>query len=276
MKESDTDTRLDLPRFETVQLRFEGGALHVTLDRPEVKNAVNLEMVSELTSVFDSVRESRRVRVVVLRGAGGCFSAGGDVGEMRAASEQAAGDADPLIAANRSFGALLGFIDRAPQAVVSVVEGTALGGGLGLVCVSDLALTVEDCRFGMPESRLGLVPAQIAPFVVRRIGLTQTRRLAVTGAAIKGREAERLGLVHQAVADGTSLEASLVAAMAKIHRCGPEAIAATKELLHAVGSMPQETLLDAAARVFTTTARGPEALEGMAAFEGKRLPSWAG
>ncbi len=265
-------------------LRLEGARLFITLDRPQAKNAMNLETVSELRAVFAAARDLRRVRCIVVRGAGGVFSAGGDLRAMEANRRDAGGEdslaaanrGDSLAAANRGFGTLLTEVDRAPQAVVCVVEGAALGGGLGLVAVSDVALALDACRFGMPETRLGLLPAQIAPFVVRRVGLTRARRLAVTGATIDGRAACEIGLVHESHADVEALEAAAEKVIGQIERCAPEAVAATKELLHAVGAAEHEALLDRAAREFARLARSAEAREGLAAFMEKRPPSWAG
>ncbi len=265
-----------LPRCTTLALRLEGARLFVTLDRPQVKNAMTSETVAELRAVFAAARDLRRIRCIVVRGTGGVFSAGGDLRAMEAASRDAGGGDDPLAAANRSFGTLLTEIDRAPQAVVCVVEGAAFGGGLGLVAVSDVALALDACRFGMPETRLGLLPAQIAPFVVRRVGLTRARRLAVTGATIDGRSAREIGLVHESHADVADLEAAAEKVIGEIERCAPEAVAATKELLHAVGAAEHEALLDRAAREFARLARSAEAREGLAAFMEKRAPSWAG
>ena len=151
-----------------------------------------------------------------------------------------------------------------------------MGGGLGLVAVSDVALATDDCRFGMPETRLGLLPAQIAPFVVRRVGLTRARRLALTGSSIDGRAAREIGLVHESYAGAEALEAAAEKIIGQIERCAPEALAATKKLLHAVSGTDHEVLLDRAAHEFARLARSEEAREGLAAFMEKRAPSWAG
>ena len=264
------------PECTTLALRRDGCRLHVTLDRPRARNAMSTEMVSELTAVFDHVERSPEIRCVVLRGAGGSFSAGGDIRDLQAAGRSPAGDNDPLAAANRVFGTLLSRIDRAPQAVVCAVEGAAMGGGLGLVCVCDVALALDSSRFGMPEARLGLFPAQIAPFVRRRIGLTRSRRLVVTGATVDGRAAREIGLIHESYSDVEDLDAALAKVLRQIERCGPEAVAASKWALHAAGELEQEELLDRAAGEFARVARGEEAREGLAAFIAKRPPKWAG
>lgn len=251
----------------------------MTLNRPQVRNAMTLEMVDELSSVFavlasDEGREE--VRCVVLRGAGGHFSAGGDIKDMSAVHEPGEEARQRLLKGNRAFGTLLSQVNQAAQAVVVVAEGSVMGGGLGLVCVSDVALALTDARFATPETTLGLIPAQIAPFVVQRVGLTEARRLNLTAARFNGAEARRLGLVHYVLDDPQALEEKLVQVLGQIRRCGPRALAATKGLLHRALVLDEDALLDEAARVFVDAARSDEAREGMSAFLDKRSPRWSG
>src|ERR1700757_4212443 len=174
---------------------------------------MNRAMVEEINAVFDAVREAREVRAVVMRGAGGFFCAGGDLKESLASGLKPPqpGEPDPVVAFSRAFGAMLRKVNQAPQVVVAVLEGAALAGGFGLACVSDVALAPADTRFGVPETTRGLPPAQIAPFIVERIGLTQARKLCLTGAQFKGAEALRLGFVHEVFADTAALDAGLAA-----------------------------------------------------------------
>ena len=165
-------------------------------------------------------------------------------------------------------------LDSAPQAVIAVLEGAVMGGGFGLACVADVAIAVEGVSFKLPETSLGLPPAQIAPFIVRRIGLTQARRLAVTGGKIFAGEALALGLVHDIADDDAQLQDKLGDYLRQIERCAPGAIAATKKIVLAVGETPMATLLDAAADDFAACARGAEGVEGMMAFIQKRKPTW--
>jgi isohexenylglutaconyl-CoA hydratase len=269
---------LELPETKALQLSFEEapGVLHVTLARPEVKNAMSREMMQELEAVFDAVHPRRDVRAIVLRGQGGNFCAGGDIKDMaaaRGATADAAGD--PIAAYNRRFGSVISKIDHAPQAVVAVLEGAVLGGGFGLACVADVAIATSDAEFGLPETGLGVPPAQIAPFLVRRIGVSQAIRLAVTGARFAGSTALALGVCHIVVQDSVALERELAGALAQIRRCAPGAIAATKHIMLKVGAVPLDTLLDEAAALFAEAARGPEGMDGMMAFLAKKKPSWA-
>ncbi|WP_336366221.1 enoyl-CoA hydratase/isomerase family protein [Marinobacter sp. C2H3] len=270
-----------LPHCDTLVLSADGPVLSVTLNRPDVRNAMSLQMVAELSAVFTRVAQDRRFRAVVLRGAGGHFCAGGDIRDMASArgaggnSDTTSGEDDPFYRLNRAFGRMIQQVNESPCVVIAVLEGAVMGGGFGLACVSDLAIAGASARFAMPETTLGVIPAQIAPFVVERIGLTQARRLALLGLRIDGAEALALGLVHQvADTDGTLTEA-LNQAVERIRQCAPEATAQTKALLHRVGKEPMDALLDDAAARFADAIRGPEGTEGTAAFMQKRPPAWA-
>ncbi|WP_148863508.1 enoyl-CoA hydratase/isomerase family protein [Marinobacter fonticola] len=265
-----------LPDCRTLALLENGSVLHITLNRPDSRNAMSLEMVRELTAVFDRLAADRNVRAVVLRGSGGHFCAGGDIRDMAAArSQKTTNGEDPFRDLNRAFGRLIQQVNEAPQIVIALLEGAVMGGGLGLACVSDVAIAGQNARFAMPETRLGIIPAQIAPFVVERIGLTQTRRLALLGLKVDGREAQRLGIVHQVVADGNALDVALEDALDSLIRCAPQATASTKALLHKVGKVAMTTLLDEAAQQFADAVRGEEGTEGTLAFMQKRPPAWA-
>jgi len=269
-----------LPTTETLLLAPRDGVLHVTFNRPERRNALNVRMVEELIAVFAAISGDATLRAVVLRGAGGSFCAGADVKDMTdaRAADPAQVPADPKAAAarsNRRFGDLMTAVNHATAPVIAVVEGAVMGGGFGLVCSSDVALALRDARFGLPETGLGLIPAQIAPFVVQRVGLTHARRLMVTGARFDGAEAARLGLVHELCDDVAALEAALARVLDQIRRCAPRANAATKRLLlHSLGrELP--AVLDEAAQVFAEASVSDEAREGTLAFVQKRLPEWA-
>lgn len=270
---------MDLPNTENLLQDLDScGVLHVSFNRPEVRNAMNCAMLEELSGLFDTLREDRSVRAVVLRGAGGHFCAGGDMKEMMSGGLQTPtpAETDPVVVFSRTFGTMLRKVRAAPQVVIAVCEGAVLGGGFGLVCVSDIAIAQADARFGLPETSRGLPPAQIAPFVVERIGLTLARKLCLTSARFDGVEARRLGLVHQVFDDNTDLDTQLDNLIRQVLNCAPEANAMTKAILQAVGGMELDTALDMAAHKFAEAVRGREALEGIQAFLQKRPPRWVG
>ncbi|MEA1081285.1 enoyl-CoA hydratase/isomerase family protein [Marinobacter qingdaonensis] len=266
-----------LPHCETLLLEKQGPALLVTINRPDVRNAMSLQMVAELSTVFAQIEADPIIRAVVLRGAGGHFCAGGDIKDMAGARTQPAadGEADPFYRLNRAFGQMIQQVNESSKVVIAVIEGAVMGGGFGLACVSDVALAGPTAKFGMPETSLGIIPAQIAPFVVERIGLTQARRLALLGLKIGAAEAERLGIVHQTADSDGQLEELLAQALERVRHCAPGATAETKALLHRVGKEPMSGLLDSAAEKFAQAVRGTEGNEGTMAFMQKRPPKWA-
>ena len=264
-----------------VQSERTGATLHIRLNRPDARNAMSLQMVAELRQVLRDAEATSgtrdAVRVVVLRGAGGHFCAGADLKDMAGARMRAlqapVEGVDPIAGVNAAFGELCVAYARTPLAVVAVLEGTVMGGGFGLACVADVAIASETAQFRLPETSLGVVPAQIAPFLVERLGYSQAKRLAVTGGRLDAAAALRLGLVH-AVVDTADLQTELDKVLADILACAPGALAATKALMTQARLREPQDLIQQAAAIFSRAAQGPEGLEGIAAFMQKRKPSW--
>jgi isohexenylglutaconyl-CoA hydratase len=264
-------------RYETLLLRRERSRLHVTLNRPQVKNALNPTLMGELRTVFENLRERRDIKVVILRGAGGTFCAGADLKNMEQSFNEPprAGEKDPVALNNRAGGRIFEMVNTTPQVVVAAVEGYAIAGGFGLVCVSDIAICTEDASFAMSETAIGIVPAQIAPFVAARIGVPNTRHLALTAARFRGPEALRLGLAQYMVKDSAALDDKLEEVLKQVDRCAPLANALTKAVILKLGTEPLASVLDFAADKFAEARRSPEAAEGLRAFAEKRPPKWA-
>ena len=262
---------------ESIRADVDGrGVLRITLDRPEVRNAMSAEMVDALLQALQRANDDPAVRVIVLRGAGGHFCAGGDIKDMaQARLAPAAASEDPVRTLNARFGRLALAFAAASPPVVAVLEGAVMGGGFGLACTADVVLAATDADFRLPETSLGVVPAQIAPFLVERLGLATARRLALTGARLDGPAAHGVGLVD-VVAPTPELDAVLERTLGRILACAPGATRATKALFHRLrsGSSVDAEVIDHAASVFAEAARGAEAAEGMQAFLGKRKPSW--
>ncbi|MFY8043551.1 MAG: enoyl-CoA hydratase/isomerase family protein, partial [Rhodoferax sp.] len=252
-----------------VSLRVEqtGGVLHITLNRPESRNAMSLQMVAELQQVLRTAEAAagtpNAARAVVLRGEGGHFCAGADLKDMAGARmramQRAAGEPDPIAEVNAEFGRLCAAYANTPLAVVAVLEGTVMGGGFGLACVADVALASDTASFRLPETSLGVVPAQIAPFLVERLGYSQAKRLAVTGGRLDASAALGLGLVHE-VTTPDGLQVTLDKALADILACAPGALAATKALMQRARFAPAQDLVQDAAAIFAQSAQGPEGL----------------
>jgi len=265
-----------LPLCKTLLLHREGARLYVTLNDPATKNALSPAMREELSAVLDAAERDDSLRALILRGANGVFCSGGNIGGFREsiAAAPPPGERDPIAASNRVFGDMMLRLNALPKVVIAVVEGPAFGGGFGLACAADIAIAKSDAKFALSETTLGLVPAQIAPFVVKRVGLSQARRLALSGARIGADEAYRIGLVHALCADDAALEKTLAEVLDGVGRCAINANAATKEVLLATQEKPLAEVLDRAADLFAQQMRGPEGREGVAAFLEKRPAAW--
>lgn len=262
---------------DSIQLERQGGILTLWLNRPESRNAMSLNMVNAIQQIFAHIAEDTSIRAVILRGKGGHFCAGGDIKDMAGLRVEAAnaGSLQPYIDFNRRFGVMIEQVDQAPQTVVAILEGAVLGGGFGLACVSDVAISRDNAQFGLPETGLGVLPAQIAPFVVKRIGLTQARRLALLGLRFNGETALKFSVVHEVASDEAALEQKLAETVQQIKRAAPLASRTTKALLHRTLNESLDTLLDDAAQQFAQAVGGAEGQEGTMAFIQKRLPTWA-
>lgn len=268
---------LTIQQFDrSIELEQEGSILTLWLNRPESRNAMSLNMVKAIQQVFKTIQDDISIRAVILRGKDGHFCAGGDIKDMAQLRGEATsvGSNQPYVDFNRQFGHMLEQVDQAPQTVVAVLEGAVLGGGFGLACVSDIAISLADAKFGLPETGLGVIPAQIAPFVVKRIGLTQARRLALLGARFKGHTALKVGVVHEVVENEKALEVLLIETIQQIKRTAPQASRVTKALLHRTLNEALTPLLDDAAQQFANAVGGEEGIEGTMAFIQKRHPNW--
>lgn len=271
-------------QYTTLQRTLAKGVCTLTLDRPAVRNAMSLAMVQELLDALQAAEHDPGVRVLVLRGAGGHFCAGGDIADMaqarmKLAQREAprgdpAGALDPVADFNAQFGRLCLAYARTPLPVVTVLEGTVMGGGFGLACVSDVSLASGSVVFRLPETSLGLIPAQIAPFLVERLGYAEAKRLAVTGARVDAAHALAIRLVHEVLPDAAALDEALQRTVSAILACAPRAIATTKDLLARARHRPAEDLIDEAAALFSRAVLGDEGQEGTGAFVQKRKPAW--
>ena len=262
--------------YTTIGLSRDGAVARLTLNRPQRRNALTHEMMLELEDAFGRVRDDPACRILVLRGAGGHFCAGGDLDAMAdMPAKPMDGTVDPLIPAYRQFGDALLALNTLPQATIAIVEGSAVGGGFGMACCSDVVVLHESARFGVPEPRVGFIPSQIIPFVVRRLGEGVMRDLAVTGRVIDAAEAHRLGIGQHLCRTGVELEAVLSGLISDISRMEPSAVATAKRLVLTCAVADSAAVLDDAAESLAGLLRRPQASEGIEAFMAKVPPGWA-
>lgn len=258
----------------TEPLRLEGprrGVVRVVLDRPELRNAFDDVLIARLTEAFEGLAADPSVRVVVLAGEGKAFCAGADLSWMK--RMVAYGEEENLRDA-RALARMFAVIDACPKPVVGRVHGAALGGGTGLVAVCDVAVAAEGTLLGTTEVRLGIVPAVISPFLVRKLGESHARRWFVTGERFSADEALRAGLVH-AVVPEADLDVEVDRVVDALLLGGPEALAVSKELAVRMARLPLEEALEEAAGVIAARRASAEGQEGMKAFLERRSPEWA-
>jgi len=250
-----------------------GVVARVALTRPDVHNALNGALIAELRSVFAALeRESPTdLRAVVLSGDGPSFCAGADVAWMRAAMAlDVEGNEQDAMAAADMFEA----IDTCPVPVVARVHGAALGGGMGLCAVSDLVVAEAGARFGFTETRLGILPAMISPFVIAKIGETNARALFPGGRRFDAIRAQRIGLVHEVVEGEEALDRSVETALDDVLAAGPTAARAAKAIVREVRGLGHGSSKWHTARVIARQRVSAEAQEGFRAFVEKRRPAW--
>jgi len=249
-----------------------GPVANVWLHRPEVHNAFDSRLIAELTAALAALGQDADVRVVVLGGVGASFSAGADLNWMRAmaAASEADNHADALALAR-----LMRTLDELPKPTIARVHGAAFGGGVGLVACCDIAIGVSGARFGLTESKLGLLPAVISPYVIAAIGARQARRWFATAEIFDSATALRLGLLHEVV-DADALDAAIERQIALLLKAGPVASAHAKRLIGEVVAARDLDARDAAnADLIAQLRVSPEGQEGLMAFLNKRAPAWA-
>lgn len=257
-----------------VQYERRGAVWFARLNRPDKRNALSEPILESLVRLCAEVTADSAARALVLWGGGGHFSAGGDFSrfqELMAAPAPA--ESDPIVALNRSFGAVLETIVALPVPTLGVVRGAAVGGGLGLAAALDRVIACDDAVFAMPEVTLGVAPAQIAPFVVRRVGATRARWLMLAAQRIDARAARAAGLVD-CIASPAELGEVVANELRALCSTEPAALRATKRLANRCLELPLGAALDAAALDFASLLRSGAPLEGMAASRERRAPNW--
>jgi methylglutaconyl-CoA hydratase len=257
-------------RYEHLRRTDEGPVAAVALARPDARNALNAALIAEVTRCFEELAEDEGVRVVVLAGEGPAFCAGADVGYMR---DTAGFSYEENLEDARRLAEMFQAVDGLPKPVVARVQRAAIGGGAGLAAAADVAVAEEGTQFAFSEVRLGIAPATIAPFVVRKIGHSRARALFLTGERFDANRAREVGLVHEVVPEG-ELDASVNRVVAQLLQGGPAAQAAIKALLGQVEATEPMEALGLMTQLIAELRVGEEGQEGLGAFLEKRDPYW--
>jgi len=244
---------------------------HVELGRPEVRNAFDAALIAELDATFGSLAVDPTIRAIVLSGAGPAFCGGADIAWMQASL-------DLSVEANRAdaraMSQMFRTLDRCPKPVIARIHGAAIAGGIGLIATTDIAIAASDTVFGLTETKLGILPAVISPFVLAKIGRTHARALALTGERFGAARALAIGLVHEVV-PSNELDAAVARVCAEIVTASPSAIAATKRLFAEVVESDYDATLETTSLAIATQRTSREGQDGLRAFLEKRSPVWA-
>ena len=259
-----------MSEYETLRLERDArGVVTVTMDRPEVRNAFDPVLIDELSRAADELAADPTVRVVVLTGAGDVFSTGADLNWMKSMKDYTH---EENVADSTRLDGMFRALWDLPQPLIGRINGLALGGGTGLTAVCDIAIASEAAGFAFTEVLLGLAPAVISPYVLRKTSLSFARAVFVTGERFSAERAREAGLVHEVVPPG-GLDAAVEAAVRRCLSAGPIAAAAAKRLPE-IALRPLDEAAAETVRIIAELRAGAEGQEGMAAFFDKRKPNW--
>jgi methylglutaconyl-CoA hydratase len=248
----------------------EGQVAHVRLNRPDVRNAFNAELIGELSETFTVLSGDESVRAIVLSGNGKVFCGGADIAWMRASLDLRH---DENVAGAKAMSRMFRAIDRCPKPVIGKIHGAALGGGAGLAAVCDIVIASADAVFGFTEVKLGIIPAVISPFVLAKIGASHARALFLTGERFDAKRAQHIGLVHEVVVADT-LDVCIERVVNEILSAGPSAVAAAKALIPHVHTASYDDTLELTAQAIAKQRTSPEGQEGLRAFLERRKAGW--
>lgn len=257
--------------LETVLIEIDSaGVARLTLNRPESRNAMSPEMIVELRTACRQLAADPAVRAVVLTAAGDVFCAGGDLKGMQ---RQVIGTRESRVQDATELAELLAEMNALPKPLIGRINGSAFGGGVGLISVCDIAIGLENAKFALTEVRLGLVPATISPYVVAKLGVPNARRVMLNGADMSGEKAARLGLLSEAVA-ADELDAAVEREVTALLRCAPGAVARAKKLIEFVSTHSQAENIPFTAAQLADCWECQELQDGIAAFLSKAKPPW--
>jgi methylglutaconyl-CoA hydratase len=253
-----------------LDIHHDGPVVRITLNRPEVRNAFNEELIAEITNWAESVTPAAGARVAVIQGAGRMFCAGADLGWM---SRMVTYSHEENVRDARALGRMFAALNTLPIPLIGRIHGAALGGGAGLAAVCDIAVAADDAMFGFTEVKLGILPAVISPYAIAKIGESAARELFLSGARFSAARAREIGLVH-ATGDEIELDRIVAKYANDVLTAGPEAVAATKRLIADVSHKPPSQAMEQTAEAIARQRVSAEGQEGMRAFLDKRKAAW--
>jgi methylglutaconyl-CoA hydratase len=255
----------------SVLVEHDGTVLRLTLNRPDVRNAFDEEVVRTLMAAAVSAAENQSVRVIVLGGAGKTFCSGADIGWM---AKAIAYSHQENLSEAEDMARMLERLDTLPVPVIGRIQGAALGGGVGLAAICDIVVAADDAVFALSEVRLGILPAVVAPYVLRKIGVSAARELFLTGVRFDAGRARQVGLVHDVV-PADALDAAVARRVADVLAASPTGIARAKTLIREIAGAHPDDVIGVTTNAIASQRVSGEGQEGLRAFLEKRKPSWS-
>ena len=261
---------IKLPKTKNCILELEDNWLTIWFNRPEKRNALSDSLLKEIHVTLASVYKDRSVRGILFRGKGGVFCSGADLEEIKKIASSKNNIRELAIKMSTQAGLVFKQISEAPQITVSAVEGAGMAGAFGIACATDILITMADANYALPETKIGLTPAQIAPYVLSRLGFSQARKLMLLGNKFNGKEAYEMGMADYIANNDKELDSHIVNIKNQVKKCAPNAIAITKKIISENYSINYKR----AAELFSDCIIHEESLEGFSSFFEKRKPYW--
>ena len=266
---------INLPKTERILLEFKDDWLTLSFNHLESRNALSQQLTDEVRLTLESIKDDKSIRGITFRGEGGIFCAGGDLKSFKSGFHGDKNNIGDVVKLSESTGEFFELINTIPKPVIMLAEGAAMAGGLGMLCAADIVIVTADCKFALTETTLGIVPAQIAPYVVSRVGLSKARRLMLTASRFTGKEACEYGIADFVADNPDDLRRIESEVKKNILKCAPGANSITKEIVLATRNLDKNSLVKFAAQGFANSMMSDEGKEGIAAFVEKRKPKWS-
>ena len=261
---------INLPNTKNLVLELRDSWLTIWFNRPEKRNALSDDLIDEVKLTLSSIEQDSSIRGIIFRGKGGIFCAGADLKNIKEITASENKSHSLAFKTSKKIGSLFEQISKTPQITVSVVEGAALAGAFGIACTSDFVISMSDSKYALTETRLGLTPAQIAPYVLKRLGFSQGKKLLLLGTMFNGQEGFEIGMVDYLAHNDKDINKYIINIKNNVNKCAPHAISLTKRVIAA----GEEINLDKAAELFSKSINSNEGRDGLASFFEKRKPFW--
>lgn len=266
---------INFPKTERIFVDLTDDWLTLSFNHLESRNALTEQLTNEIRSIVAIIKKDKSIRGVTFRGEGGIFCSGGDLKSFKSGFHGDKNNISDVIKLSEDTGEFFELINTIPKPVIMLAEGAAMAGGLGMLCAADIVIVTSDCKFALTETTLGIVPAQIASYIVNRVGLSKARRLMLTASRFTGKEAAEYGIADFVADSPEDLRRIESEIKKNILRCAPGANSITKEIVLASRNLDKDALVSFAAKGFAESMMSEEGKEGIAAFIEKRKPKWS-